>query len=88
MTGPTGYTGYTGYTGPTGPVETFDYRGIWDVTTSYDIGDVIFYDVGSFISLVNSNVGNTPTPGAFWGKIADVGSTGPTDILVTPDIQV
>jgi len=74
--GPTGYTGSIGNTGPTGPIETFNFRGDWDTNNTYNIGDVVYYINGSYISLISSNQGILPVNGINWGKIADIGATG------------
>ena len=84
-TGPTGYTGFTGYTGhtgntgPTGPLETFNYRGAYSGVITYNVGDVVYYNNASYITLITTT-GNTPDNTTYWGKIADIGATGPTGV--------
>ena len=59
--GPTGATGAQGATGATGaqgpPV---NFRGTYSGSTTYVTGDTIFFNGSSYISLTNSNSGNTP----------------------------
>ena len=82
--GPAGPQGLTGATGPAGPVGpagnsvggVFSYQGTYSLGTNYAVGDVAQFGGSSYVSLIASNVGNTPglSP-AFWGLLA-LGATG------------
>src|SRR6202142_3551996 len=78
MTGATGSTGNTGAQGP--PVS---FRGTWLVGTTYLIGDSVFFNGTSYISLVNPNVGHQPDTDVAngtgnWAFLAQQGATGLT----------
>ena len=64
-------------TGPTGPLTTFNYTGEYSGVTTYSVGDVVFYNLASYIAIATTT-GNLPDNTTFWGKIADVGATGVT----------
>jgi collagen type VII alpha len=83
ITGSTGVggSGDTGPTGATGPIETFLYKGSWNSISNYNIGDVVFYNSNSFISLVNLNTNIIPINDLNWGKISNIEFTGPTGPL-------
>jgi len=86
-TGPAGPAGPTGATGPQGPVgpqgpqgpqgPPVNFRGNWASATTYAIGDTVFFNGSSYISLVSSNTGNEPdTSPTQWGLLAQQGATG------------
>ncbi|WBY16634.1 hypothetical protein PF049_00220 [Erythrobacteraceae bacterium WH01K] len=56
------------------------WRGAYDAGTTYTKNDGVTYNGRSFVSLVNSNTGNTPpnsaTNNTFWQLVADKGDTG------------
>lgn len=76
IAGPVGLTGATGATGPSGAPVSF--RGTWTTGTSYFLGDAVFYNGSSYISLSNANFNNTPTGGSPWALLAQQGVTGAT----------
>lgn len=83
--GPEGPEGVAGATGPTGPSgSTITFQGTWNVSTSYDEGNVVYFEGSAYISLANENVGHTPTDGDPWtiftqqGSPGSTGATGPT----------
>lgn len=77
--GPEGPEGATGATGPTGASgSTIVFQGTWDVSTSYDEGNVVYFEGSAYISLTDDNVGHTPTDGDPWTIFAQQGSTGAT----------
>ena len=69
--GPQGVPGATGATGLT-------FRNAWNLATSYQVSDAVFYSGASYISLSASNTGNTPSNGAPWALLAQQGSIGAT----------
>lgn len=76
-TGPTGTTGPTGATGASGLVGV--WRGAYAGGTTYALNDVVFSGGSSYISLQNSNTGNTPASSpTFWDLVAEAGATGAT----------
>jgi Collagen triple helix repeat (20 copies). len=75
--GPQGVVGPAGATGPQGPSATF--QGTWSVGTTYDLGDAVFYNGSSYVSLIGSNAGHQPdTSTAQWSLLAEQGATGAT----------
>jgi Collagen triple helix repeat (20 copies) len=75
--GPTGATGIAGATGPQGPPVSF--RGVWSTATTYSIGDSVFYNGSSYISLTSGNIANQPaTNPAVWSLLAQQGTAGAT----------
>ena len=75
--GPTGPTGPTGSTGPQGPPVA--YQGTYSTTHTYAVGDAVFFNGSSYISLVGSNTNNNPSSSPTqWGLLAQQGSTGAT----------
>lgn len=78
LTGPTGLTGATGAVGATGPQgPPVSFRSTWSNATQYAIGDAVFYNGSSYISLQNANTGNQPdTTPAQWSLLAEQGATG------------
>lgn len=73
--GATGATGPAGATGPQGPPVSF--QGVWSNATTYAVGDVIFFNGSSYISLVNGNTNHQPdTAPAQWSLLAQQGATG------------
>jgi hypothetical protein len=73
--GPTGATGAAGAPGTPGLV----YQGNYSSATNYALGDVVFWQGASYSSLLNGNLGNTPSasPGQ-WGVLTAQGPAGPT----------
>ena len=75
--GPTGATGAIGATGPQGPPVSF--QGTWSNATTYALGDAIFFNGSSYISLVSSNINHQPdTAPAQWSLLSQQGATGAT----------
>ena len=75
--GPTGATGATGATGPQGPPVSF--QGTWSNATTYALGDAVFFNGSSYISLVSSNINHQPdTAPAQWSLLSQQGATGAT----------
>ena len=76
--GPTGPPGATGPAGPAGPsgAAAFVYQGNYQSTVNYAQGSVVTFGGSTFVSLADSNHGNTPSasPSA-WGTLA-LGATG------------
>jgi hypothetical protein len=77
--GATGATGAVGLTGPAGlSVGSLPYQGTYSSAANYASNDVVSYLGSSYISLVDSNHGNTPSSSpAQWGVLA-LGAVGPT----------
>jgi len=76
-TGATGSTGPAGATGPQGPPISF--QGVWSNATTYTIGDAVFYNGSSYISLVNGNIGFQPDiSNVKWAMLAQQGTAGAT----------
>lgn len=82
--GPAGATGATGETGPAGADGSdgadalWNYRGAYDIGSSYAVGDIATYG-GSLWYRKNANggnVGDTPSVGTFWDLLASKGDTG------------
>src|SRR5207247_316381 len=76
LQGAAGVTGATGPAGPAGPPVSF--QGSWLISVTYAMGDSVFFNGSSYISLAGGNVGNTPTNGAPWALLAQQGATGAT----------
>ena len=79
--GATGPAGATGATGPQGPPVTF--QGTWAVATTYAVGDSVFFQGTSYISLVAANLGHQPdtdvtNSSGNWAVLAQQGATGTT----------
>jgi hypothetical protein len=75
--GPAGPTGPAGSQGSQGPPVSF--RGNWATSTTYAIGDAVFFGGSSYISLVIGNQGNEPdTSPTQWAVLAQQGATGAT----------
>lgn len=73
--GPTGSTGATGATGPQGPPVSF--QGTWSNATTYALGDAVFFNGSSYISLVSGNLGFQPDISNMkWGLLAEAGTNG------------
>ena len=79
-TGATGRTGSTGYTGPVGPLQTYTFAGSWTGTTGYGIGNVVYFNNNTYISLTGANSKNLPSSSPTkWGFITTMtGATGAT----------
>ncbi len=74
-TGPQGPTGAAGATGPQGPG--FTFMSAWSGSSTYAIGDTVFYNGSSYTSLVGSNNNVTPgTDGTKWSLMAQQGAQG------------
>jgi hypothetical protein len=80
FTGATGLAGATGLTGPTGPPVSF--RQTWNSETTYAVGDAVFYNGSSYISLIASNTAQVPNVSpSDWSLLAQqgaIGTTGPS----------
>jgi len=73
--GAQGPAGPAGQTGPTGPPVAF--QGDWQQPNSYNVGDAVFYNGSSYISLVANNTGNEPNNSPTqWALLAQQGATG------------
>ncbi|WP_160115257.1 DNRLRE domain-containing protein [Bryocella elongata] len=73
--GPQGPVGATGAAGPAG----MSFRGSYNSATNYAQGDGVLWQSAGWVSLVNSNVGNTPGQSpADWVMFAAGGATGAT----------
>lgn len=75
LAGPAGATGLQGPAGPAG-AGAFVYQGGYSSTTNYAQGSVVAFSGSTYVSLADSNHGNTPSssPSA-WGTLA-LGATG------------
>jgi hypothetical protein len=88
--GPTGAAGAQGIQGPIGPTGTqgatgaagasgINFIGAWSGSTTYNVGDTVTSNGGSYYSLLGSNLNNSPAVGApYWALLAQAGATGPT----------
>ncbi|QHN04617.1 hypothetical protein FTO74_15540 [Granulicella sp. WH15] len=80
--GPVGPAGATGPAGPAGPagaagVAGLAYRGAYSSTANYALNDAVTFSGSSYISLTDSNHGNTPDQSpAMWSLLARQGSPG------------
>jgi hypothetical protein len=75
-TGTAGPQGPTGATGPQGPPVSF--RGTWSSTTTYAVGDTVFFNGSAYISTVSSNLNHQPdTSTTQWSVLSQQGATGP-----------
>jgi hypothetical protein len=75
--GPTGATGPVGSQGIPGPAG-LTWQGAYASTTNYAISDAVAWQGQSFISLHDTNHGNTPSESpADWALLAAQGATGP-----------
>jgi len=73
--GPSGPAGPVGPAGPQGPPVAF--QGTWSASSSYNVGDAVFFNGSSYISLVGSNAGNEPDMSTTdWALLAKMGATG------------
>src|ERR1700678_1821022 len=90
--GPTGVAGATGAAGPlgsqgpmgvAGPAGTpgLVFRGNYASTTNYALGDVVFFQGASYASLLNGNLGDTPSSSpSQWGVLTAQGPIGVTGV--------
>ena len=62
--------------GPQGPPVRF--RGDWINATAYALGDAVFFNGSSYISLITSNTGNSPSNGTPWSLLVQQGAAGAT----------
>jgi hypothetical protein len=55
-----------------------EWKGPWDMSANYALGDTVQFDGSSYISLQDDNSGNTPDPGgtAWWDLVALKGDPG------------
>ena len=84
-TGPTGATGATGPAGPAGAAGTTTWRGAYSAGTTYAQGDGVSSSGVIYLSLVNSNIGNTPASSpTYW--VSQAGGTGVTNLATTGPI--
>ncbi|MDE1175683.1 MAG: DNRLRE domain-containing protein [Edaphobacter sp.] len=73
--GPTGPTGAIGAAGPQGPPVSF--QGTWSTVTNYALGDAVFFNGSSYVSLVGGNTAHQPnTAPTFWSPLAQQGAAG------------
>jgi hypothetical protein len=77
--GLTGVNGPTGPAGPTGPPASF--QGVWTGGTTYSLGDAVFLNGSSYVSLSSGNTNNNPTGGSPWALLAQQGSLGATGAI-------
>lgn len=76
LPGPQGPAGAAGAMGPAGPPVSF--QGTWQQANNYNLGDAVFYNGSSYISLVGNNTGNEPdTSLTQWALLAQQGGAGP-----------
>jgi hypothetical protein len=82
LPGLNGATGAQGPQGPAGPAGSgggggIAYQGTYSSGANYSVGDSVQWAGSSWVSLIDSNVGNTPgvAPGT-WGLLALAGATG------------
>ena len=78
IAGPAGPAGTTGPAGPAGPsgASAFVYQGAYASATNYAQGAVVTFGGSTYVSLINSNSGNTPSSTPWdWGTLA-LGATG------------
>jgi Collagen triple helix repeat (20 copies) len=74
--GPQGADGATGAQGPTGPASLV-WKNAWDSTATYSTNDAVSSGGSSYVSLVDSNVGNDPAvSSAQWSLLAQQGAAG------------
>ncbi len=72
--GPLGLAGVSGPPGPQGPPVKF--AGLWNVGTSYQVGDAVSFGGSSYIN-IQADTGHQPdTSAAFWSVLAQAGATG------------
>jgi hypothetical protein len=56
----------------------FTFKGTYAPADTYSIGDAVFYNGSSYISLIDSNLGQQPDiSGSAWALLAQQGSQGP-----------
>jgi hypothetical protein len=86
-TGPQGLQGPMGPQGVAGPVG-LSFKGTYSSTTNYALADGVMYGGQGYVSLVNSNVGNSPdqSPGQ-WAMFAAAGATGPQGLQGPAGLQ-
>ena len=80
LQGPAGTQGAPGAAGPigaTGATGSLTQVTSFDPGTTYNLGNVVFYQGSSYQSSTNGNTGNLPTGGPPWMLIAQQGATGP-----------
>ncbi len=78
VTGAQGLQGPMGPTGPAGPVG-MSYRGAYDSTINYALGDGVLWQGAGWVSLTANNHGNTPSLSPTdWGMFAASGTPGAT----------
>lgn len=59
------------------------WRGVWQSQTVYDAFDAVSYNNASYVSLVNINQGNIPSPlSTQWAVLASAGAPGPAGEFV------
>jgi hypothetical protein len=79
--GPQGVQGSAGLTGPAGPQGAtgsagLTWRGTYNPQTGYSPGDAVAYGGASYVSLANTNSGNTPGATSQWSLLAAAGAAG------------
>ena len=90
--GPAGTNGLTGPQGPAGPAGAsgtgaFVYQGAYSSSTNYAQGAVVTFGGSTYVSLIDSNHGNTPSSTPWnWGTLA-LGATGVQGPQGTPGPQ-
>ena len=85
VTGPTGATGAAGEAGATGATGSFagSYRGAFNGTNSYALGDVVSHDGSAWMCAVSASCGVTPGLDAAWTQVVQKGATGATGAAST-----
>ncbi len=76
--GPQGVPGQNGTPGATGaPGASLSFLGAWDVNTTYSTLEWVAFNGSSYVSLVDSNTGNSPDSSpAQWALLAQRGTNG------------
>lgn len=85
VVGPQGPAGPAGPAGSGGTGGAIAYQGAYNSAANYVVGDVVQWEGSSWVSLVGTNVGNTPgvAPSA-WGLMAAAGAQGPAGAQGAP----
>lgn len=74
--------------GDAGDPALWNFRGAYSGGDAYAVGDVATYNGETWYRLNanGGNVGDTPSEGTFWTKVASKGSTGPTGSFGDPQV--
>jgi hypothetical protein len=78
--GAPGANGTNGTNGTNGADALWNFLGAYGAGTAYSVGDVVTYDGETWyrVNANGGNVGDTPSEGTFWTKVAAKGNTGTT----------